>query len=267
MALHRREYVQGLQRGFAVIKTFSADAPALTIADLASRTGLTRAVARRYLFTLEELGCVARNGATFTLTPRILDLGFTYLSTIEVPKAAQPFMERLTQQLHESCSVSVLDGSDCVYVARVSAKRIMSINLSVGSRLPAHATSMGKVLLAHLDAERLAAYFAASPLAPMTRRTICTEAALRRALDGVRARGYAFADQESEDGVRTVAVPLFDRRHHVAAAMNVSCHASRVSMRELKSRFLPALVDAAREISLALGAHVERLYPPRARLA
>jgi IclR family pca regulon transcriptional regulator len=260
MVGRQREYVQGLQRGFAVIKAFSADAPVLTIADVAARTGLTRAVARRYLYTLVELGCVARTGPTFALTPRILDLGFTYLSTIGVASLAQPFMERLAQQLHESCSVSVLDGSDCVYVARVPAKRIMSINLSVGSRLPAHATSMGKVLLAHLTAERLATYFASAPLVPMTKRTICSEPALRRELDAVRERGYAFADQESEDGVRTVAVPLFDRRHHVVAAMNVSGHSSRVSMRELKGRFLPALVDAARDASAALGAHAEGLY-------
>jgi IclR family pca regulon transcriptional regulator len=105
----QREYVQGLQRGFAVIKAFSAEAPALTIAEVSQRTGLTRAVARRYLFTLEELGCVARNGSSFVLTPRSLDLGFTYLSTLDVANLAQPFMERLTQQLHESCSVSVLD--------------------------------------------------------------------------------------------------------------------------------------------------------------
>jgi IclR family transcriptional regulator, pca regulon regulatory protein len=263
MPPHQREFVQGLQRGFAVIKAFSADAPAPTIADIAARTGLTRAVARRYLLTLEELGCVVRKGPSFLLTPRILDLGFTYLSTIDVANLAQPFMERLTEQLHESCSVSVLDGADCVYVARVPAKRIMSINLVVGSRLPAHATSMGKILLAHLDPGRLAAYFALSPLSRLTRRTICAESLLRKELAMVKEQGCAFADEESEEGVRTVAVPLYDRSHAVTAAMNVSGHASRVSMKELKRRFLPALTQAARGISDALGAHSERLYAAR----
>jgi IclR family pca regulon transcriptional regulator len=256
----QREFVQGLQRGFAVIKAFAADAPAPTIADIAARTGLTRAVARRYLLTLEELGCVVRTGSSFTLTPRVLDLGFTYLSTIDVANVAQPFMEQLAQQLHESCSVSVLDGRECVYVARVPAKRIMSINLGIGSRLPAHATAMGKVLLASLDADRLNAYFAGGPLVRLTKKTICSEPELRRALAEVRERGCAFADSESEEGVRTVAVPVYDRRHKVTAAMNVAAHASRVSMRQLRSRFLPVLVAAARATSRALGAHPERLY-------
>jgi IclR family pca regulon transcriptional regulator len=165
-------------------------------------------------------------------------------------------MERIVHTLRESCSIAVLDGRDAVYVARVAAKRIMSINLVVGSRLPAHATSMGKVLLAHLPAAQLDEFFAAGPLRRLTSRTIVDEAGLRHALDQVRARGWAFADQESEDGVRTVAVPLFDRNMKVEAAMNVSGHASRVPMKELRSRYLPVLMEAATEISRALGANV-----------
>jgi IclR family pca regulon transcriptional regulator len=249
-----REFVQGLARGFDVIRAFSVDAPALTIADVSARTGLTRAVARRYLFTLEELGCVVHSGAQFRLTPRLLDLGFTYLATIDVPNVAQPIMEKVVEKLRESCSVSVLDGHDCVYVARVAAKRIMSINLVVGSRLPAHATSMGKVLLAHLSPEDLDAYFATAPLQRFTKRTICDETRLRRVLRDVKGRGWAFADQESEDGVRTVAAPLFDRWQKIRAAINVSGHASRVSMKELRQAYLPVLLDAATQISRGLGA-------------
>jgi IclR family transcriptional regulator, pca regulon regulatory protein len=262
-----REFVQGLQRGFAVIKAFAADAPRLTIADVADRTGLTRAVARRYLFTLSELGYVVQNGAQFALTPRVLDLGFTYLSTVDVATVAQPVMETVAERLHESCSVSVLDGTECVYVARVPAKRIMSINLAVGSRLPAHATSMGKVLLAALSPESLNAYFAAATLHQLTRRTICTEPALRKALRDVRERGWAFADQESEDGVRTVAAPLYNRTLTVQAAINVAGHASRVSMKALRNEHLPLLLDAARDISSALGANVDLLYKRRSRVA
>lgn len=249
-----REFVQGLERGFAVIKAFSGEAPALTITDVAARTGLTRAVARRYLLTLEELGCIVHHGSQFRLTPRILDLGFTYLGTIDVPGIAQPIMEKVVDKLRESCSVSVLDGHDCVYVARVAAKRIMSINLVVGSRLPAHATSMGKVLLAHLAPQELDAYFATAPLQRLTKRTICDETTLRRVLSGVKDRGWAFADQESEDGVRTVAAPLFDRSHKLRAAINVSAHAARTSMKELRQAYLPVLLDAAGQISRALGA-------------
>lgn len=250
----RREFVQGLQRGFAVIKAFSAEARHLTVAEVAARTALTRAVARRYLLTLQEMGYVVQHGGKFTLTPRILDLGFTYLSTIDIPNVALPVMTELADTLRESCSVAVLDGSDCVYVARVPAKRIMSINLVVGSRLPAYATSMGKVLLAYLSPSMLDEYFATTSLQQLTNRTITDERALRKTLQQVRERGWAFADQESEDGVRTVAVPLYDVGMQVQAAMNVSGHASRVSMKELKTRYLPLLQEAAATISRALGA-------------
>ena len=249
-----REFVQGLERGFAIVQAFGADHRHQTIAEVAHRTGLTRAVARRYLLTLQRLGYVLQQGGRFALTPRILDLGFTYLSTIDVADVAQPVMEEIAASLHESCSAAVLDGHEVVYVARVQAKRIMSINLVVGSRLPAHATSMGKVLLAHLAPDALDAYFAAAPLRPLTAQTITRPSDLRRVLLDVRQRGWAFSDQESEVGVRTVAAPLYNHANQIDAALNVSAHAARVSMRELKQRFLPVLLDGARRISRALGA-------------
>jgi IclR family pca regulon transcriptional regulator len=224
---------------------------------MAQRTGLTRAVARRYLMTLGELGFVVRDGPEFALTPRILDLGFTYLSTIDVARIAQPVMEEIVDRLHESCSAAVLDGPEVVYVARVPAKRIMSINLVVGSRLPAHATSMGKVLLAHLTPVELDRYFTTAPLERLTTRTLATESALRKVLKDVRERGWAFSDQESEVGVRTVAAPLYGHGHRLHAAINVAGHASRVSMKDLKERHLPVLLDAARRISRTLGAGLD----------
>jgi IclR family pca regulon transcriptional regulator len=163
-------------------------------------------------------------------------------------------MEEIASTLHESCSAAVLDGDEVVYVARVQAKRIMSINLVVGSRLPAHATSMGKVLLAHLSPEALDRYLASANLRALTPQTITRPADLRRVLLEVRQRGWAFSDQESEMGVRTVAVPLFNHANQIDSALNVSAHASRVSMRELKRRYLPVLQDGARRISRALGA-------------
>jgi IclR family pca regulon transcriptional regulator len=246
-----------LRRGFAVIKAFTAESPALSISQVAARTGLTRAVARRYLLTLDDLGCVVQAGSLFSLTPRLLDLGFAYLATLDVAKVALPVMEEVVAKLHESCSVAVLDAHDIVYVARVAARRIMSINLAVGSRLPAHATSMGKVLLAHLSQESLDAYFETAPLQRLTKRTICDQATLRDALKEVRARGWAINDQDCEDGIRTLAAPLFDRSSKVVAAINISAHAARVNMKELKRDYLPVLLQAAQQVSSALGADLD----------
>jgi len=254
-----REFVQGLARGFAVIKAFSPEAPNLTIAQVAERIGLTRAVARRYLLTLQELGYVMQHGDRFSLTPRLLDLGFTYLSTLDVTSVVQPFMEQVTEALHESCSVSVLDGDEIVYVARRPAKRIMSINLAVGSRLPAHATSMGKVMLAFLPRYELEQYFASATLQRLTENTIVDRTDLTKALAEVRALGWAIADEETEHGVRSVAAPIVDRDGSVLAALNVAGHATRVSLAQLQEEYLPVVVRAARGISQALGGRNSRM--------
>ena len=247
-----REFVQGLQRGLSVIRAFG-NAPSLTIAEVAARTGLTRAVARRYLLTLQELECVVSQGNRFSLTPRLLDFGFAYLSTLDIPDLARPFVERVVETLHESCSVAVLDSVDAVFVLRVQASRLMSMNIRVGSRLPAYAGSMGKVLLAYLPPEQLDAYFARVSFKRFTPKTICDETSLRATMAEVRAKGYAFADEEVEAGVRTVAAPLFNRTGQVVAAINISSHAWRVSMKELKKSYLPVLLDASGQISRALG--------------
>lgn len=251
----KREFVQGLERGFAVIKAFAGDAPSMTIVDVAERTGLTRAVARRYLLTLQALGYVTQKGHAFSLTPRVLDLGFTYLARQGMAAHALPYMERVVEQLQEACSLAALDGRDIVYIARVPSKRLMTINLVVGSRLPAHCTSMGKILLASLSQDALAAYFQQGPLERRTDRTVCDPAALQRELKAVRAQHWAIADGESEVGVRTAAVPVFDRDGHVQAALNVSGHSSRVSQKELRSLYVPVLQEAAAYISAALGAN------------
>ncbi len=248
-----REYVQGLERGLAVILSFSAETPSLTIAQVAERTKLTRAAARRYLKTLEALGYVLQEADRFSLTPRLLDLGFTYLSTLDVTSVVQPFMEKVTDTLHESCSVSVLENHDVVYIARRAANRIMSINLVVGSRLPAHATSMGKVLLAYLPPDEFERYLDSVEREPLTANTIVDDRALRAALEEVRANGWAVADEESELGVRSAAVPLVGRDGEVRAAINVAAHAARVSLKQLQRDYIPILLEAARGISKALG--------------
>jgi IclR family transcriptional regulator, pca regulon regulatory protein len=253
-----REFVQGFERGAAIIKAFGTRSRSLTVTQVAGHTGLTRAVARRYLLTLETLGYVTRDEVGFALTPRVLELGFAYLSTLTVADVARPYMLRVVETLQESCSLGVLDGPDVVYVGRVQAQRLMTTSIVVGSRLPAHATSLGKVLLAYLPTPRLEAYFATTSLQPLTERTIGDEATLRRLLQIIRRQGWSENDEESEKGIRTIAVPIFDRRGDAVAAINLSGHASRVTMRSLRRDHLPVLLDAAAEISRALGADVPR---------
>ena len=248
----RTDFVQSLDRGLAVIRCFSSEHPSLTLSEVAERTGLTRAAARRFLLTLQELGYVGSTGRQFSLRPRVLALGYAYLSSFSVAQIAQPHLEDLTEELHESCSVSVLDGDDLVYVARASANRIMTIALTVGTRLPPYPTSMGRVLLAHLPAAELDAYLSRTELRKLTERTVVDPAGLRAILATVRSQGWAAVDQELEAGVRSIAVPIQDSSGKVVAAINASAHAARVPMRTLEKEFLPRLLDSARQIDSEL---------------
>lgn len=250
----RHEYVQSIARGFAVIKAFSGQADSLTITDVAQRTGLSRAASRRFLLTLKDLGYVAHDAGTFRLTPRVLDLGFAFLSTMKLPDVALPVMEEVVSKLHESCSISVLDGGDIVYVARVPAKRIMSIALAVGARLPAYPTSMGRVLLAGLDSESLDRYFGMVTLRPLTKRTVTSVAKLRRIVKQVREQGWALVDQEVELGLRSVAAPIRDRSGQTIAAINISSHASWINLKDMRVRHVSLVLQAAAQISKMLGA-------------
>jgi IclR family pca regulon transcriptional regulator len=251
------EYVQGVERGFAVIKAFSAVAPSLTIAQVAARTNLPRAVARRYLLTLERLGYVSYDNGLYFPTPRLLDLGYAYLASLTVADISQPFLDKILRQLTnaESSSLAVLDGHDCIYVARAATKRIIASSLAVGSRLAAHGTALGKVLLAYLPPDDLDRYFETAPLERLTSRTICDKTKLRRALRKVREQGWAFADEEFVVGRRTIAAPVFDRTGQVTAAVNVAAAVALVSTREMLEQHLPVLVQGAHEISRALGAN------------
>ena len=249
------DFVQSLERGLAVIGAFDATHPRLTLADAAKRTGLTRATARRSLHTLQSLGYVACNdGKWFELTPKVLDLGYSYLASLQVGDIAQPFMEALSERVDESVSAAVLDGTEIVYVARVPTKRIMRIALGLGSRLPALTTSMGRVLVADLpEAERRtlveADAVAPSRATPGPRRSVDDMLEL---LSGVRQTGYALVDQELEQGLRSIAAPLRDRNGRTIAAMNVSTTVSRVTKERLLGQFLPALLESAAAISAQL---------------
>lgn len=242
------EFVQSLERGLAVIKAFSHERPRMTLSEVARETGMTRAAARRFLITLESLGYVTSDGKLFWLRPSVLQLGYAYLSSFSLAEIAQDHLEHLADRLHESCSASVLDFEDIVYIARASTNRIMTIGLSVGARLPAYCTSMGRVLLANLSERDLDLYLAHANLHARTERTITSPDALRAELDIVRAQGWCMQDQELEDGVRSLATAVRDADGRVVAAINVSAHASRVTLEELRGEFLPALQSCAREI-------------------
>ncbi|MFO1352194.1 MAG: IclR family transcriptional regulator [Gammaproteobacteria bacterium] len=248
------EFVRSLARGLAVIECFDSQHQALTLSDVARMTHISRATARRLLHTLAQLGYATFDGKWFRLAPRVLQLGYAYLSSINIWEIAQPFMVELVEKVHESCSASVLDGKDIVYVARVpTTQRIMSINLNIGTRLPAFATSMGRVLLAGLTDPDLDRYFAeAAPFQRYTEHTVTGADELRAIIDEVRRQGWAFVDQELEAGLRSIAVPIHDASRRTIAALNIGGHASRESKADMLERFLPALQEAAAKISRAL---------------
>lgn len=217
-----------------MIRALTEPGPGRTLADVARATGLTRAAARRFLLTLHELGYVRSDGRRFSLTPRVLELGYAYLSALSLPEIALPHLEALVAEVHESSSVSVLDGPDVVYVARVPTTRIMRLAINVGTRLPARPTSMGRVLLAHDPPEDL-------------------EADLRPVLERVRRQGWALVDQELEPGLRSVAAPIRDRSGTVVAAVNVSTQASRTTLEAVRRTLLPPLLRTAGAIGRELG--------------
>jgi IclR family transcriptional regulator, pca regulon regulatory protein len=249
VAAPRSQSLQSLERGMAVIQIFSRERPALTLSEVARLTGMTRASARRVLLTLEKLGHVRCEGRRFSLTPRVLTLGWAYLSSLSMWEVTYPLMEELAAQTGESCSVATLDLPDVVYVARVPTRRIMNISLGVGSRLPAHATSMGRVLLAGLPVDELEQFLADNPLEPFTEYTITDPDELAAEVTKVRGQGWAFVDQELELGLRSIAVPIRGAGCRTAAALNTSASAPRVSIHEFFDRFLPALLSTAELVS------------------
>ena len=252
-----KDTIQSLVRGLAVIRAFDAEHPDLTLSEVARRAGIPRAAAGRFLRTLEDLGYVRGSagsgvGRTFALTPRVLELGFSYLSALSIPEIVQPHLERLSREVDESVSAAVLDDGDIVYIARVPTRRIMSVRITIGTRFPAFATSMGRVLLAGLPAAALDELLAASVLPSLTERTVTDAAQLRAELDRVRAEGWSLVDGELEPGLRSVAVPLRDRRGDVVAAVNVSTSATRDTVEHVLERHLPALQQTAAAIDAEL---------------
>lgn len=242
------DFVQSLDRGLSVIRAFDGEHPRLTLSEVAAATGLSRAAARRFLHTLVHLGYMHATDGRFSLRPKILELGYAYLSGLTLPEVAMPHLEELVAQVRESSSVSELDGEDVVYIARVPTKRIMTVTISVGTRFPAYATSMGRVLLAYRGDAWLEDYLRTATFSHLTGHTITDAASLRAELKRIRARGWALVDQELEAGLRSVAAPIRDSSGTVIAAANVSTHAGRRSLESITADLLPPLLATAESI-------------------
>jgi IclR family transcriptional regulator, pca regulon regulatory protein len=248
------DYVQSLDRGLAVIRSFDAAHPLLTLSEVAARAVLSRAVARRLLLTLEHLGYVRREERCFALTAQILELGFSYLASLSVAKLAQPVMQQVARQIDESCSLAVLEGYDIVYVQRVAVRKVMTISLGVGARLPAFCSSMGRMLLAGLDPPALERWLRGVRPTAWTRFTLTERASLRAAVQRARTLGYAYVEQELQEGLCSIAVPVRDARGETIAAMNCGMPYRVGARTHALKRVLPVLRAGAARIERSLGA-------------
>jgi IclR family pca regulon transcriptional regulator len=246
-------FMTSLARGLAVIQAFSQRKRQLTVSQISNKTGFSRAAVRRCLYTLSKLGFAGSDDSRhFYLRARVLGLGHSYISSMPLAAAAQPVLEHVSHVLHESCSIATLDGMEIIYIARANVTRIMSIDLGVGSRLPAFCTSMGRVLLADLAPDKLEEYLARVEFKRFTDRTVVNAEKLRQVLKVVQRNGYSIVDQELELGLRSMAVPLRNPEGRVVAALNVGAHAQRISIQDLQTRFFPQLQAAAQELCMLL---------------
>ncbi len=248
----RREAMGGLAKGLAVIKAFSRDHSALSLSEIAAATRMPAATARRCLLTLEDLGYVMRRGRAFLLRPKVLELGAAYLDSMDIEHLTKTHLEELARVTGDSAALSVLDGSDVVYVARTSVRTLMRLEAHVGSRFPAYATSMGRVLLAGMSVERLDQFLRSQKLIALTPNTVTDVKKLRQLIDETRRSGFSAVEDELAYGVVAVAVPVHDAAGHVVAALNSSSHSRRLSKAQLVRQRLAMLRRASKEISVEL---------------
>lgn len=248
----QRDLIAGLEKGLAVIEAFDQERPRLSITEVAERTGLTRAAARRYLITLAHLGYVQQDRKLYGLTPKVLRLGQSYMHSARLPRVIQPLLQKLAYALQEASSAGVLDHDDVIAVAAASAGRVVSATLQPGTRVPAYCTSNGRVLVAAMPDEAMDAWLARQNLQPLTPHTVTNRERLRLELLRTRANGYTTIDQELELGLRTIAVPLKNYRGDTVAAMNVSVHATRMRMEQLVEQCLPPLLHAQAQLRTLL---------------
>lgn len=248
MEVRERDVMGGLAKGLKVIEAFTAEHPRLSISEAAEITGLDRATTRRCLLTLSELGYAAYDGKYFTVTPRILRLGTGCLATMPLPRIVQPILDMLSEEIGQSTSVSILDEEEIVYVARAAHRKVMSITLMPGSRLPCYCTSMGKVLLSTLPEAQARAVLQKTELIARTPNTLVAVDDLLKELRATRERGYGTSDQEVELGLRSVAVPVISAHNKVLAAINVGLAASAETMNDVIKRYVPPLLRVQNEL-------------------
>ncbi len=246
------DFMTSLGRGLAVLSVFSQHPREVTMSQISTDTGISRAAVRRVLYTLEKLGYVGEQGRGFVLLPRVLGMGGAYVASSSMTAAAQPVLDALRDDVHESCSLGVLDGDDILYVARAETVRIMSIGLRAGSRLPAYCTSMGRVLLAALPRDTLEGYLERNPLRPRTERTVTRMDDFLDLLEKVRREGVSLVDQELEIGLRSIAVPVRSRSGDVVAALNIGTQAGRIGLGVMQTQLLPRLREAAQRLGMLL---------------
>ncbi|BCX43554.1 helix-turn-helix domain-containing protein [Stenotrophomonas pavanii] len=246
------DFMTSLGRGLAVLSVFSQHPREVTMSQISSDTGISRAAVRRVLYTLEKLGYVGEQGRGYVLLPRVLGMGGAYVASSSMTAAAQPVLDALRDDVHESCSLGVLDGDDILYVARAETVRIMSIGLRAGSRLPAYCTSMGRVLLAALPRDTLEGYLERTPLRPRTERTLTRMEDFLDLLEKVRREGVSLVDQELEIGLRSIAVPVRSRSGEVVAALNIGTQAGRIGLGVMQTQLLPRLREAAQRLGTLL---------------
>jgi IclR family pca regulon transcriptional regulator len=251
-ALTDPSFMTSLARGLAVIRAFSDQRRSLTIAQISHRTGIPRAAVRRCLYTLKQLGYVESDANNFTLKPKILTLGYSYLSSTPLTISAQPCLNQISRTLNESCSLAVLDDNEVLYVSRSAASRVMSVALNTGSRLPAYCTSLGRIMLSHMPEDALDAYFAKVKLKAFTPRTVVSVKRLKEILAEVRRAGYVVVEEELEVGLRSIAVPVRGASGNVVAALNIGAQATRVTKKQMEEEFLPILLRGAQDLSLLL---------------
>lgn len=251
-ALTDPSFMTSLARGLAVVKAFSDQRRAMTIAQLSHKTGIPRAAVRRCLYTLKQLGYADSEANNFYLKPKILSLGYSYLSSTPLTIAAQPCLNQLSRMLNESCSLAVLEDDEILYISRSQTSRVLSVALNAGSRLPAYCTSLGRVLLAGLPEAELDAYFSRVKLIAYTDKTIVSEQQLRDILADVRQKGYSVVEEELEIGLRSIAVPVRGASGATMAALNIGAQATRITRAQIEQSFLPALLNSASELSVLL---------------
>ncbi len=247
-----RNFVMSFARGLQVIESFYQEAQGMTAARVAKKTGMSRAAVRRFLITLESLGHAENASGVYRLRPSILRIGCSYLSSTSLPALAQPILEQVSEKVHESTSLSALDGDNIIYLARHTSSRVLSVGLSVGSRLPAYCTSMGRVMLADLPKAELAAYLARVKMKKWTSKTVTSKTGMTNLLAQVAIDRYALVDGELEPGLRSLAVPIRTPQGKTVAAMNVGAHVSSVTADDMLTRILPVLQQHADVLSRLL---------------